>query len=236
MDITKRQITAIQRALNIMAEPGQVIEVRILNIDGRRQRVDSGYFDDFTLLAQAVATYDGRAEGIYMTLNPVNPALLARAANRIKPWSNSTTTDNDIVKRCWLPVDIDPVRPSGISSSKAEHEAAQHARLAIQTWLSDMGWLSPLYADSGNGAHLLYRIDLPNDSAAATLVQRCLLAIAAEHENDIVKIDVGNYNAARIWKLYFTVAAKGDSTPQRPHRWSRILSTVNQSLSWPQTN
>ena len=39
----------------------------------------------------------------------------------------------------------------------------------------------------------------------------------------MVKIDVGNYNAARIWKLYFTLTAKGDSTAARPHRWSRII-------------
>ena len=165
-DITKRQIAAIERALGILAEPGQVVEVRILNIDGRRNRVDSGYFDDFATLAKAIPAYNARAEGIYITLNPVNPDLLARAANRIKAWSNLTTADSDIVRRRWLPIDIDPVRPSGISSTKAEHAAAHARAQGIQEWLSDLGWPTPLYADSGNGAHLLYRIDLPNDSAS----------------------------------------------------------------------
>ncbi|MEI7650230.1 MAG: phage/plasmid primase, P4 family, partial [Methanomicrobiales archaeon] len=38
------------------------------------------------------------------------------------------------------------------------------------------------------------------------------------------------YNAGRIWKLYGTLAKKGDHTPERPHRRSRII-TVPGSLS-----
>jgi hypothetical protein len=30
-------------------------------------------------------------------------------------------------------------------------------------------------ADSGNGAHLLYRIDLPNDKESAALIQHAFL-------------------------------------------------------------
>ena len=32
-----------------------------------------------------------------------------------------------------------------------------------------------------------------------------------------------NFNPARIWKLYGTLAAKGDPTPERPHRLSRLV-------------
>ena len=121
-DMTKRQIAAIERGLGILAQPGQVVEVRILNIDGRRNRVDSGYFDDFAALARAIPTYNGRAEGVYITLNPVNPDLLARAANRIRRWSNLTTADGDILRRRWLPIDVDPVRPSGRSTASGRAE------------------------------------------------------------------------------------------------------------------
>lgn len=220
----KQQIAAIHKALSVMATPGQVLEVRMVNIDGRKGRVDSGYFDNFEQLARAIPSYTRRAEGIYITLNPVNPALLARAANRIKPWSNLTTTDTDIIYRQWLPIDIDPFRPAGISSTQGEHEATHEKALAIADALASWGWPSPVYADSGNGAHLLYRVDLPNTPASAQLLQNCLQALAAKHNDDLVKIDVGNYNAGRIWKLYYTLTAKGDSTKERPHRWSRIIS------------
>jgi hypothetical protein len=222
--MAKQQMAAIQKALAVMAKPGQVIEVRIVGVDGRKGRVDSGYFDNFEQLARAIPSYTRRAEGIYITLNPVNPALLARAANRIKPWSNLTTTDTDIIYRQWLPIDIDPVRPAGISSTHEEHEATQEKALAIGDALASYGWPSPVYADSGNGAHLLYRVDLPNTLESAQLLQHCLQALATQHNDDSVKIDSGNYNAGRIWKLYYTLTAKGDSTKERPHRWSRIIS------------
>jgi hypothetical protein len=83
----------------------------------------------------------------------------------------------------------------------------------------------PLEADSSNGAHLLYRVDLPNDKCAAGLLQRCLQALAFQFSNEEVAVDLTTYNAARICKLYGTLSCKGDSTPDRPHRLSRLLVT-----------
>jgi hypothetical protein len=38
------------------------------------------------------------------------------------------------------------------------------------------------------------------------------------------------FNPARIWKLYGTIARKGDSLPDRPHRLARVLD-VPSSLA-----
>ena len=38
-----------------------------------------------------------------------------------------------------------------------------------------------------------------------------------------VALDVSVFNAARIWKVYGTMACKGDNLPERPHRLSRLL-------------
>ncbi len=51
---------------------------------------------------------DPEVRGIYVTLNAVNPALLARRANRVKmrlTRSDSTTSDADILRRRWLPLE-----------------------------------------------------------------------------------------------------------------------------------
>ena len=40
--------------------------------------IKAGFFDDLDALAATAAEYDGRAKGIYVTLNPVNPELLMR--------------------------------------------------------------------------------------------------------------------------------------------------------------
>ena len=77
----------------------------------------SGYFDDLDKLALAAANISGRGPAVYVTLNPVNPDLLARAANRIKSYARQTTTDGDVIAMRWLTIDFDAVRPSGISST-----------------------------------------------------------------------------------------------------------------------
>src|SRR5688500_5297493 len=90
----------IRATLARLVAPGYVVEIRIPIHKGR---VVSGYFDDLDLAAEAAASWNGRASGVYFTLNPVEPALLARAANRLKDYAEVTTSDADIVRRRWLP-------------------------------------------------------------------------------------------------------------------------------------
>ncbi len=219
---------AILQAVQVIAPEG-VVEVRAL----AESAVHSGYFDDRSELAARAEVLDADPEvaGIYVTLNPVNPALLARRANRIKMRlgkKDATTSDADIVKRRWLPVDIDPVRPSGVSSTDDEHDLALATAGRIAAWLGEQGFPAPVKADSGNGAHLLYRIDLSNDEAATGLVKGCLATLDALFSNEQVTVDTANYNAARIWKLYGTVSRKGDNTAERPHRRARLLAVPDE--------
>ncbi|WP_067051944.1 hypothetical protein [Methanofollis ethanolicus] len=214
----------IPRALAALF-PGGVVEVRALG----DYATHSGYFDDFARLAAAAEALDADPEvrGIYVTLNEVDPALLARRANRVKmrlSRSDATTADADIVRRRWLPIDLDPVRPSGVSSTDAEHAAALAKADEIALWLSERGFPAPIRADSGNGAHLLYRVDLPPDDEATALVKGVLATLDALFSDEHVTVDTANFNPARIWKLYGTLSRKGDHTPERPHRRARILS------------
>ena len=219
----------IRLAVGVLAPTEGVVEVRAL-ADGVTH---SGYFDDHEALARAVEALDAdpSVAGIYVTLNTVNPALLARRANRIKlrlSRKDATTADADILRRRWLPVDIDPVRPSGVSSTDAEHDAALAAAERIATYLTEQGFPVPVRADSGNGAHLLYRIDLANDAEATALIKGCLATLDALFSNEAVTVDTANHNAARIWKLYGTMSRKGDSTPARPHRRARLLAVPDE--------
>lgn len=214
----------ILRALALILEPGQVTELRALDVSApayRKTHTEFGYFDDPRTLAAAAAKI-GQAMGIYFVLNPVVPALLARCCNRVRPAEKGEgTSDDNIVRRRWLPLDFDPDRPSGISSSETEHNAGIAKARVCRDFLLGEGWPDPILADSGNGAHLLYRVDLPADDGG--LVEKVLKALAARFSDDAVKVDTGIYNPARIWKLYGTTAGKGDSIPDRPHRIARII-------------
>lgn len=210
----------VERLWNALEIPGRTVEMRCL---GTSSRVVSGYFTELPALLRYARLWSGKSEGVYLTLNEVDPQLFSRAANRAKGWATATTGDSNILSRRLLLIDCDPVRPSGISTSDAEHSAALALAELIRAALTDAGWPLPLLADSGNGAHLLYRIDLSNDSESAVLLERCLKALSFRFSTAEVAVDEGTHNAARLCKLYGTLAMKGDSTPERPHRLSRIL-------------
>jgi hypothetical protein len=107
----------------------------------------------------------------------VSPDLLARACNRLCPAeSESTTADSDIVCRRWLLIDCDAVRKAKISSTDAEHEAALAKAREIRDGLTSLGWPMPVMLDSGNGAQMTYRIDLPADDGG--VVQQAVTEIA----------------------------------------------------------
>jgi len=217
----------IRRALSLLIEPGTIFEIRApqaTTAEWRKTHTESGYFDDPDQAIRAVARI--LAPGVYITLNPLNQALLARANNRLKSAPKVTSADKDVLKRRWLPIDIDPIRPTEISSSDAEHELASDKARDIRSSLSGAGWPEPILADSGNGAHLLYRIDLPADDGG--LIERCLKNLSARWSDELAGVDTKVHNPARIWKLYGTIAAKGDSLPERPHRLARILEHPEQ--------
>ena len=223
----------ITHALRLWFQAGDVFEVRVLDAvsaDYRREHIESGYFDYEHISAVPEALKRLLSfRGVYVTVNPVNPDLLARAVNRLRPAGrNPTTADTDIVRRRWLLIDCDPRRASGVSSSNSEHESALAKAREIRDGLSSLGWADPIMTDSGNGAQLMYRIDLPANDGE--LVRRVIGEIA-KASSEQVAIDTSVHNPARIWRLPGTMNCKGDSIPERPHRMARILEEPQDIVS-----
>lgn len=219
--------SAIAFARLLLREPGAVAELRAPKVRrGQYTTNASGYFDDPEKLVAAAALIDGTAEGVFVTLNPVRPELLARANNRLASGVKATTSDLDILARRFLLIDLDPRRPSGISATEDEKAAAMSLATEVKAHLHSLGYPDPIEADSGNGAHLLYAIELPREDEG--VVQGVLRALAFRFDTETVSIDQSVHNPARILKLYGTRACKGDSTADRPHRRSALVKVPEQ--------
>lgn len=218
------QIAAVRETLEIFHRPGDVVEVRVIGLPGKKNFSAAGYFDDFQAAAEAAVRYDlqRNARGVYFAMNRCDPALLARSLNHITDYQSDTTKDHDITRRRWLLIDVDPKRPTGIGSTAKQLHAAEQLAESVREWLAEQGWPEPVEAMSGNGKHLLYPIDLPNDDESRWLIETVLKALGAKFSTSDVSIDLAVFNAARITKLYGTTVRKGDSTPDRPHRRSEL--------------
>jgi hypothetical protein len=203
--------------------PDEVREVRALDhvpASGYgAESTASGYFTDADALIRELQSM-GSASGVYITQNPVDPDLRARADNRLKRKARYTTADSDVVRYTNLTIDCDPVRKAGISATDAELARAIALRDTVVEFVTaELGWPQPAgMMMSGNGAHATWRIDLAADDAGRALVEYALKAVAALFGTADVSIDTTLCNPSRIVKLAGTVAGKGDPLPHRPHR------------------
>jgi len=232
-------------------EVGGVTEVRIfpkeryLFIKSKRRyvgKVVSGYYNDYEKLVKDVEVFDGKAS-IYVTINPCKPELVSRAANKLKFSAKVTTSDNDILCDLWFPFDTDPVRAVGISSTNDELMAALAKRDEVSEFLSR--WAPIVKGMSGNGGHGLIRLPGDANNQETRQAKRRLTHFLSDTfsdwevdsdgdfimsqrgkklpRQDGVSVDNTVYNMSRIWKLYGTLACKGDNTPERPHRRSHLM-------------
>lgn len=212
----------VKKAISALQEPGGVFEVRAIGT--AKKDILSGYFKDSDTLIKAFDTIDMRRRNIYITLGKVKDECFARAQSQCFLKAPQTSSDTEIERYRWLFVDLDPVRPAGISSSNSELAEAEKLSHKVHGYMLGLEFHEPIKAMSGNGYHLLYRIDIINDDHGQALVGKCLKVLAALFNSDKVKIDTTNSNPSRICKLHGTLAQKGTSTADRPHRMSRLLS------------
>jgi hypothetical protein len=213
----------IGRTFDFFYVQGAALELRILESD---QGTISGYFNDRERFVRAAESLSCRGPATFVTINPAHADLLARVDNRVKFRAKSTTIDAHIVRRHVALIDCDAVRIAGISATDSEHDWAIDRLCNIEYTLRAEGFPEPATADSGNGGHGLFRLDLANDDRSRLLLQNFLKVVAGRFDDDKVRVDQSVYNAARIVKLYGTPVRKGDNLPNRPHRLSRWLKIL----------
>ena len=217
----------IRKTIEVLKPNNELFEVRVIG-KGAKKRIISGYFKDVETLIKAFDTIDPRQTNIYLTINKVNEACYSREQRDCFRITDASTHDHEVDMYEWLFIDLDPVRLAEVSSSDEELKAAISLSDKVYSYMKDLGFSEPVRALSGNGAHLLYRINLENNEENKNLVERCLIVLSSLFNNEKVKIDEVNHNQSRVCKLYGTLAQKGANTAVRPHRMSRISSIPSE--------
>jgi hypothetical protein len=202
----------IVQFLHVVLEPGTAVELRAIKVDGNGTITRLYSTDQLDDLARYALDLSGRCKGVYFTLNPLAIPVLSegRSANA-----------SDVLRRRWLLIDADVAGKGKQSSTDAEKAEARLTIEIVQADLMVRGWPEPILCDSGNGYHLLYRINLPTDDGG--LIRRVLYALAKSADSDKVKIDRTVFDPPRICKLPYTLACKGESTAERPHRLACVV-------------
>jgi len=204
-DSQRRDIIA--RSLVAFIGPGQWTELRGLGVRGVKIRTAT--FDGAHLheaAAQALRWESEGATGVYFVPNPLRPdvAQSRRCAKR-----------EDVIARHWLLIDCDPVRMGAdgrpaddqkVSSTNTERRFAWEGLDRCRATLEGAGFRGAAVIDSGNGWHLLFPIDLPNDQAAHDQVKELLKGLAKRCGDARVTIDTAPVHANAMTKVPGTLA------------------------------
>ena len=208
----------IRYTFELLKKPEDVIEVRCITSRSNY----SGYFKNVDNIIKELPRYSNG--NVYFVLNKISDGCYSREQHEtFVEKAKNTTSDGDISLREWLLIDVDPKRPSGVSSTNEEKNNAKLVINNVFSFLRDIGFAEPIVCDSGNGFHLLYKISLENTEANKLLMQTVLQVLDLYFSNGKCDIDKTVFNASRITKLYGTDSKKGNNTDDRPHRQSSIL-------------
>lgn len=213
-------IETIRRWWDVFVGDGGFTEVRILG-----KFSYSGYFKSVDNLLEAIQPYtEMDDEQIYFVLNDIAPSCYGRKqCEKFVKNPKITTNDSDIIYRRWVLCDFDPVRRSGTNATDEQLGFAHQRAQAVFRFLRDRGFNEPVICKSGNGYHCLYRIDTPVSDEVTEIIKGFFKYMGSLFTDDKVDFDEKNFNAARISKLYGTMAKKGANIEEMPWRMSDIV-------------
>ena len=118
------ELDEIRKTIHALKNDGELFEVRCLEANGKR--VSGGYFCNADTMLEQLCHLNSSDSNIYMVLNDIKPDCYSREQrNRFVTNTKVQTSDNDIVGYDWLFVDVDPKRPSGVSSSNEQLQKAK---------------------------------------------------------------------------------------------------------------
>lgn len=221
----------VRQAIQLLhPNEGELFEIRI--IGKNPHYVASGIFSNADTAVKALNNYKAsykkdeaaKKSNIYISINPPVQDCYSLEQHDKFVEGVSALSDSDMACLNWLFIDFDPERRTGVSSNDTELALAEEKARDVYDYLESMEFSAPIVAMSGNGYHLMYRLDnLENNEENVKLLENTLKAISTRFSDERIKIDVVNFNPSRICKLWGTKAQKGANTPERPHRFSYIV-------------
>lgn len=230
MDTVLDRESEILHALNVFVRPNQLTALWAYHDPNVTDH--ARIYRDLKMMAKAAVELSDsiKSEGIYFTLNPIKDELLAIGRRS----GYTPITNESIASRQWLPIDIDAHRldeadqrltgeTAKCSSTDAERTSAWNMLCSCRELCDGAGCTGAVVGDSGNGWHLCYPVDMLNDEASYATVAGVLAGLQTKCATDGAEVDQKPKDARRIWKMYGTLARKGEATDARPHRFARLV-------------
>ena len=220
------EIEEIKKTLDVFRTDNGLIEIRIFSTINKTE-IYSGIFDNDDDLIREVNRFDKEPYNTYFVFNELKDALSGYPQLNKMIRGAKTVTDDDIKYRRWILVDLDPIREGNvkeIASTNEELDKSKQTAREVRKYLLSLGFKQPVVCMSGNGTHLLIKVNnIPNTKEVHSDVENFLNYLSLKFTSSEVDCDIKVKNASRLTKFYSSVSRKGGNTANRPHRKSEIL-------------
>lgn len=218
--------TEIKKTLQVFKTDNGLLEVRIFSTINKTE-IYSGIFDNEEDLIREVSKFDREPYNIYFIFNELKDALNGMPQLNKMMRGAKTVNDKDIKYRRWLMIDFDPIRDGDvkeIASTQEEFENSKVVAREARKYLLSLGFKQPVVCFSGNGTHLLIKLDnVECNEQNDKVIGNVLKYLAMKFTDEKVDCDTKVSNRARLTKFYSSVSRKGGNTATRPHRKSEIV-------------
>ena len=222
---TTGRTDSIQRHLAAVLFDGEPREFRFIN--PKSSAIEHHWWDATIPISKAIKWItDSQSKGYncYLTVNPTKAGTAV-----IK--TDGATTDKDIARRVWLPIDCDAVKPTGTLATDEQRGHAETLAMDILEWYKgnfpDYG--EPVYGCSGSGFQLLLPCDMDSEKSTDKAVGKLLKLLASTFKSEGAKVDTSVSNSSRIMRILGTKAFYPNSE-QPGQGWLVSEGTAGKAL------
>ena len=161
---------------------------------------------------------DNKAD-LYNTINKPTDNLIFDCG-KFDDARSSALLNDEIARITRLPFDFDPIRPKNSNSNAEELRQAQKASLQLANYFAMQHLPPAIHALSGNGWHLHYKADLPNDKEHQEKIRLLYNTLKKEFSTKYCDFDSSVSSPAQIMRSYDKRLKNRKSKPQtnRPTR------------------
>ena len=136
----------------------------------------------------------------------------------INPRKREGGEAEDVARVVGIPFDVDSDHPVKEAATDQEVAKAKQRTIELNSFLRTQGYKAPLIIMSGNGFHVLQKIDIPVDEDLPSKLESYFHEAVPNEDLDSI------FDLPRIIKIPGTMSVKGPNTEKRPHRLSFILA------------
>lgn len=137
----------------------------------------------------------------------------------VNPRKRKGGSAEDVSRVTIIPFDVDSPHPKGEPATDDELEEARKKAIELVSWICKKGFRPPMISMSGNGYHVLQRVNIEFEDLEDIKVK----LESYFHEAPTKGMD-SIFDPPRILKIPGTASVKGKTSEDRPHRQSYILT------------